>query len=168
MAFVGLALCGRSPPPWHRDFLARWLAATTPRGTPWPARNALLAELAEKFADNSIDASTLEETDIGALISAILSFVEGKPVGSAQKNLTEVINTFLASERRFRFARIMRKVIAVTGLPEILDKSSVAAKFSRATEDDQDGPESLTGKVVLLLFSELFEKRRPTSYPSSP
>lgn len=164
----GLPYAVAPPPPWHRDFRARWLAATTPQGTPWPARNALLSELAEKFADDSIDASTLEEIDIGALINAILSFVEGKPVGSAQKNLTEVINTFLASERRFRFARIMRKVIAVTGVSEILDKLSVAAKFSRATEDDQDGPESLTGRVVLRLFSELFEKRRPTGYPSSP
>jgi hypothetical protein len=101
----------------------------------------------------------LEKADIGALLNAIMSFVEGKPVGSAQKNLTEVINTFLASERRFRFARIMRKVVAVTGISEILDKPSVAAKFSRAMEDAQDGPDSLTGRVGLLLFPELFEKR---------
>mgnify|MGYP001766496371 CR=1 FL=1 len=159
----GLPYAVAPPPPWHRGFRARWLEATTPQGTSWPARKALFSELAEKIADDAIDASTLEETDIGALINAILSFAEGKPVGSAQKNLTEVINTFLASERRFRFARIMRKVITVTGAPDILEKPSVVAKFSGAMEDFQDGPDSLTGRVGLLLFPDLFKKRRPTS-----
>jgi hypothetical protein len=159
----GLPYAVAPPPPWHCDFRARWLEATTSQGTPWPARKTLLSELAEKIAGDAVDASTLEETDIGALINAILSFAEGKPVGSAQKNLTEVINTFLASERRFRFARIMRKVITVTGTPDILEKPSVVAKFSGAMEDAQDGPDSLTGKVGLLLFPDLFEKRRPTS-----
>lgn len=159
----GLPYAVAPPPPWRHAFRARWLAATTVHGTPWAVREELYGELAEKLADDSVDASMLEEADIGALINAILSFVEGKPIGSAQKNLTEVINTFLASERRFRFARIMRKVIAVTGASEIQDKSSVAAKFSRAMEDAQDGPDSLTGRVALLLFSELFETRQPTS-----
>lgn len=159
----GLPYAVAPPPPWHRDFRARWLEATTSQGTPWPARKTLFSELAEKLADDAIDASTLEETDIGALINAILSFAEGQPVGSAQKNLTEVINTFLSSERRFRFARIMRKVISVTGTPNILEKPSVVAKFSEAMEDAQDGPDSLTGKVGLLLFPDLFEKRQPTS-----
>lgn len=159
----GLPYAVAPPPPWHGAFRARWLVATTAHGTPWTARKELYGELAEKLGDDSIDASMLEEADVGALLNAMLSFVEGKPVGSAQRNLTEVINTFLASERRFRFARIMRKVITVTGVSDILDKPSVAAKFSRAMDEAQDGPESLTGRVGLLLFSELFEKRRPTS-----
>ncbi|SDD06371.1 hypothetical protein SAMN05216337_100774 [Bradyrhizobium brasilense] len=159
----GLPYAVAPPPAWHDAFRARWLAATTVHGTPWAARKELYSELAEKLGDDSIDASMLEETDIGALLNAILSFVEGKPVGSRQGNLTELINTFLASERRFRFARIMRKVITVTGTSELLDKPSVAAKFSRAMQDAQDGPESHTGRVALLLFSELFEKRKSAS-----
>lgn len=159
----GLPYAVAPPPPWHRMFRTRWLAATTANGTPWAARKELYSELAEKLGDDSIDASMLEEADVGALLNAMLSFTEGKPVGSAQRNLIEVINTFLASERRFRFARIMRKVISVTGGSDILDKQSVAAKFSRAMDEAQDGPDSLTGRVGLLLFSELFEKRRTTS-----
>lgn len=159
----GLPYAVAPPLPWHRAFRARWLAATTVHGTPWAARKELYGELAEKLGDDSIDASMLEEADFGALLNAMLSFVEGKPVGSAQRNLTELINTFLASERRFRFARIMRKVITVTGVSDILDKPSVAAKFSRAMEDAQDGPGSLSGRVVLLLFAELFEKRKSVS-----
>ncbi|MGX7744776.1 DUF6035 family protein [Rhodopseudomonas parapalustris] len=158
----GLPYAVAPPAPWHLEFRSRWLTATTVHGTPWPARSELLSELAKRLADESIDVSALEEADVGALLNAILSFVDGKPVGSAQRNLTEVINTFLASERRFRFARIMRKVVVATGMPEILDKPSVAAKFARAMEDPQDGPESLTGRVGLLLFSELFEKRQRT------
>ena len=46
---------------------------------------------------------------------------------------------------------------------DILEKPSVVAKFSGAIEDAQDGPDSLTGRVGLLLFPDLFKKRRPTS-----
>ncbi|WP_222872650.1 hypothetical protein [Hankyongella ginsenosidimutans] len=117
----------------------------------------MLADLAERLNEDAIDATVLEEVDMGALLNAIMSFVEGKPVGSAQRNLSEVINTFLSSERRHRFARIMRKVISVTTEPEILDKPSVVTKFARAMEDAQDAPDSMVGKAALLLFPSCFK-----------
>jgi hypothetical protein len=164
----GLPFAVAPPPPWHIDFRHRWLAATTVRGTAWPLRRDLLIELAERTGDHQIDWRSLDEIDTGALLNAVLSFAGGRPIGSAQQNLTEVINTFLSSERHHRFARIMRKVISVTAGSEILGKSSVAVKFAHAMEDAQDGPESLTGKVALLLFPELFQKRRSTTKPHLP
>lgn len=156
----GLPFAVAPPPPWHLDFRARWLAGTTHGGTPWPIRRDLLIELAEELQDDEIDATSLEELDIGALLNAILSFVSGQPVGSAQRNLTELINTFLSSERRHRFARVMRKIISVTVGAELLEKPSVSAKFTLAQQSAQDEPESVTGNVALLLFPELFQKRR--------
>ncbi len=152
-----------APPPWHLDFRNRWLEATVPGGTRWSARKVLLVELAERIEGHRVDWASLEELDIEALLNAILSFVAGKPVGSAQRNLTEVINTLLSSERRYRFARIMRKVLSVSGGAELLAKQSVAGKFERALKESQDQPESIVGKVVLLLFPELFQRRQPAT-----
>jgi hypothetical protein len=95
----GLPFAVAPPPPWHLDFRARWLGATTTAGTPWPARRDLHFELAGKFPDAEVDATYLDEMDVGALLNAILSFITGRPVGSAQRNLAELINTFLSSDR---------------------------------------------------------------------
>jgi len=158
----GLPFAVAPPPPWHLDFRARWLAATTNDGTPWPARRDLLVELAGNLPNTEINATSLDEMDLGALLNAVLSFTTGRPVGSAQRNLVELINTFLSSDRRHRFARIMRKVISVTEGADLLEKTSVATKFGHALQSAQDEPNSLSGKVVLLLFPELFQKRKAT------
>ena len=156
----GLPFAVAPPPPWHIDFRNRWLGATVPGGTQWPTRKILLAELADRVDGHQVDWAALDEADIGSLLNAILSFVERKPIGSAQRNLTEVINTFLSSERRYRFARIMRKVVSVTVGAEFLDKPSVLAKFKGALQESQDTPESMAGKVAILLFPELFQMRQ--------
>lgn len=157
----GLPFAVAPPLPWHTEFRKRWLEATTHTGTPWSIRRDLLLELAERLNDEDVDATHLEEMDVGALLNAILSFVSGKPVGSAQRNLVEVVNTFLSSDRRHRFARVMRKVVSVTAGEKFLEKDSVAKKFSDAMSGIQDGPESVTGDVALLLFPDLFQKREP-------
>jgi hypothetical protein len=54
----------------------------------------------------------------------------------------------------------MRKVLSITVGKEFLDKPSVSAKFAQALQDPQDAPESIAGKVALLLFPELFPKQR--------
>jgi hypothetical protein len=54
----------------------------------------------------------------------------------------------------------MRKVISVTQGADLLEKTSVAAKFGHALRSIQDEPDSITGRVALLLFPELFQKRR--------
>ena len=129
-----------------------------PEGMTSSIQKELLAELADRLSDVEADAETLSDLDTGTLINVVLSFLLRQPVGSAQKNLTEVINTFLSSDRRHRFARLMQKVISVTSGPEFLEVKSVANKFYSARQSDQDGPESVIGKVALLLFPDLFDK----------
>lgn len=155
----GLPFAVSPPPPWNLDFRTRWLTAMTVRTASWHISREMLGELAKKLNDQKINETYLEEKDTVPLLNTILSFISNQPVGSAQKNLTEVINTFLWSERRYRFARVMRKVISVTVGIKFIEKSSVAAKFSLAEQSPQDGPDSLTGEIALLLFPELFQKK---------
>jgi Family of unknown function (DUF6035) len=157
----GLPFAIAPPPPWHLQFRQSWLNATSTTGTHWLARRKHFAELAIQSNIDRFDVAALEEADFESLINVILSFVAGQPVGSAQSNLIEVINTFLSVKRRARYARIMRKVILVTVGPDFLQRKSVAEKFVAADGNEQDGPDSSIGKAVLLLFPELFQVTKP-------
>lgn len=157
----GLPFAVAPSPAWHIDFRQRWLAATPVTGMDWQIRRVLLAELANKLRVDSADGIILEEEGFEGLLNAILSFVMKKPVGSKQLNLKEVINTFLSSPSRHRFARLMRKVIISTEGQAFFDTTSVYEKFTVAERERQDDPQTMTGRVALLLFPELFTNRLP-------
>lgn len=148
-----------APPTWALDFRSRWLAATTQIETPWPARKSLFEEMADHLNLEVEGAHELDQADYASLLNAILSFVTNQPVGSAQQNLYEVINSFLVSKRRMRFARVMRKVITVTQGSAFFERRSVADKFEVAEGHEQDDPDSMTGRIVVALFPEIFRKR---------
>jgi Family of unknown function (DUF6035) len=156
----GLPFAIAPPPPWHLQFRQSWLDATSTTGTHWLARREHLAELAIRLNIDGLDVAALEEADFESLLNVVLSFVAGRPIGSAQSNLIEVINTFLSVTRRARYARILRKVILVTVGDDILQRKSVAEKFVTADDKEQDGPNSFMGKAALLLFPELFQVRK--------
>jgi hypothetical protein len=117
----------------------------------------MLSDLAERLEDPLVDRRTLEESDVPALLNATLSFVEGRPVGSAQRNLTEVINTFLYSVPRHKYASIIRTVMSRTA-PAVLTRESVSGKFNCAMQVEQDGEESIAGRVLRLIFPEIYGK----------
>nr|WP_256886503.1 DUF6035 family protein [Ochrobactrum sp. BTU2] len=152
----GRAFAVAPAPPWHEDFLTRWRAATGDHGTQWPERGQLLFELRDKLALSDIDSRGLEEADTDALINCLLSLLDGKPVGSRQKNLVEVLNTFLNVERRHRFARLLRRFAELCDRKSILDARSVQSKLALAFATEQDAPDSLTGRIALALFPEVF------------
>jgi hypothetical protein len=162
----GRAFAVAPEPHWHEDFLSRWRAATDEHGTPRPERGTLLAELADKLSLIDVDDRTLEEADIDSLINCLLSLLDGHPVGSRQKNLVEVLNTFLNVERRHRFARLVRRFAELAGRKEILETKSVQRKLEVALNEKQDDPQSLTGRIALALFPEAFASRQKKS-PSS-
>ncbi|WP_245482467.1 DUF6035 family protein [Mesorhizobium sp. M4A.F.Ca.ET.050.02.1.1] len=155
---TGLPFAVAPRPPWHEDFRARWLDATSENGTRYPDRIHLLDELASKLNMEAVDGAALSEADFESLLNCMLSFVLKRSVGSRQRNLAEVINTFLAGSRRHGFARLMRKVVVSTGSGELLDRASVQGKFAIAEQEPQDGPETVTGRIALMLFPELFLK----------
>ena len=159
----GRAFAVAPEPPWHDDFIARWRAATGEHGTPWPARGTLLDELVTKLALSDIDSRGLEEADIDSLINCLLSLLDGRPVGSRQKNLVEVLNTFLNVERRHRFARLVRRFAELTGRNDVLEVRSVQAKVAAALGSPQDDPQSITGRIALGLFPGVFRSGRSES-----
>lgn len=158
----GRAFAVAPAPAWHEDFRARWRAATGDHGTQWPERGELLAELIDKLALSDIDSRALEDADTDALINCLLSLLDGKPVGSRQKNLVEVMNTFLNVERRYRFARLIRRFAELCNRISILDVRSVQAKLARAFATEQDAPDSLIGRIALALFPEVFALTKKT------
>jgi hypothetical protein len=144
---------------WHEDFLARWRGATGEHGTPRPERGTLLAELTDKLSLIGIDDRALEEADIDSLINCLLSLLDGHPVGSRQKNLVEVLNTFLNVERRHRFARLIRRFGELAGRKDISETKSVQGKLAVALKAEQDDPQSWAGRIALALFPEVFALR---------
>jgi hypothetical protein len=156
----GRAFAEAPEPLWHDDFLARWRAATSDCGTRWPEREALLSELVSNLSLADSDYRSLEEADIDALINCLLSLLDGHPVGSRQRNLVEVLNTFLNVERRHRFARLIRRFSELTGRQEELETKSVRDKIVTALKTVQDDPQSVAGRIAVALFPEIFVLRR--------
>lgn len=152
----GHAFAVAPPQPWHEDFLARWLAATDERGTHWRERRALISELNERLLLAEADERELEDAGIEAVINCLLSLREGHPIGSRQKNLIEVLNTFLYAEGRHRYARIARRFAELTGNSDSLMTSGVQKKLGFALSTPQDDPQSVIGRIVLGLFPQIF------------
>lgn len=145
--------------PWNEDFLERWRAATGEHGTEWPEREALLGELAERLQLPAIDSQALGDADTDDLINCLLSLLEGRPIGSRQKNLVELLNTFLSVQRRHRFARVVKRFAELCDRQDSLDAKSVRKKLIEASKADQDDPASLTGRIALELFPKVFAGR---------
>ncbi|WP_346363229.1 DUF6035 family protein [Bosea sp. (in: a-proteobacteria)] len=156
----GRAYAVAPEPLWHEDFRARWRTATGEYGTRWPERGALLVELVSKLSLPASGSRVLEEADIDALINCLLSLLDGHPVGSRQKKLVEVLNTFLNVERRHRFARLIRRFSELTGRNEELGTKSVRDKLATAFKTAQDDPQSLAGRIALALFPDTFASGR--------
>lgn len=153
----GRAFAVAPVPHWNEDFLVRWRAATGGHGTQWPERGVLLAELAAQLTSPDIDSRELKDTD--DLINCLLSLLDGRPVGSQQKNIVELLNTFLGVEPRYRFARVVRRFAELCGRQEALSTRSVQTKLRTALAAPQDDPASLTGRIVLRLFPDIFARR---------
>ena len=144
-----------SRPPWHHDFLSRWRVALGEKGTKWKEREALFGELVAKL-ELPADVKELHALDVDALINCMLSLVDGRPVGSRQQNLVEVLNTFLNVERRQRYARLIRTFARLTNKEAVFEVESLRNKIVKARAVGQDDRQSVSGKIVLALFPQIF------------
>ncbi|WP_245270046.1 DUF6035 family protein [Nitrobacter hamburgensis] len=141
---------------WHREFLARWRGALGERGTKWKEREILFGELVAKLQFAEIGVSELHDLDMDALINCLLSLVDGRPVGSRQQNLVEVLNTFLNVGRRQRYMRLIRTFAQLTSREALFEVESVRSKLIKARAVAQDSRQSVAGKIALALFPEIF------------
>lgn len=147
-----------STPPWHRDFLSRWRDALGEKGTKWKEREALFGELVAKV-EVPCDVDELHALDVDALINCMLSLLDGRPVGSRQQNLVEVLNSFLNVDRRQRYVRLIRSFARLTNRQGLLEIESVRNKIVKARAVAQDDRQSVSGKIALALFPEMFALR---------
>lgn len=145
-----------SRPPWHHDFLSRWRGALAERGAKWKQREILFGELVAKVAIPGSDVNELHALDVDALINCLLSLVDGRPVGSRQQNLVEVLNSFLNVERRQRYVRLIRTFARLTNRDALFEIESVRNKIVKARTVVQDDRQSVSGKIALALFAEIF------------
>lgn len=155
----GRAFAIAPEPPWNESFLDRWRSATGDHGTQWPERGGLLADLAAHLAMPGLGPRELEDADTDSLINCLLSIVAGQPIGSRQKNLIELMNTFFGVERRYRFARLVKRFAELADRHDVLQATSVRKKLERALIEPQDDPGSPTGRIALDLFPDVFARR---------
>ncbi|WP_245508923.1 DUF6035 family protein [Bradyrhizobium nanningense] len=151
----GCANAVPSTPPWHRDFLSRWRDALGERGTKWKERELLFSELIEKL-EVACDVEELHTLDVEALINCMLSLLDGLPVGSRQQNLVEVLNSFLNVDRRQRYVRLICTFARLTNRQALFEIQSVRNKIVKARAVAQDDRQSVSGKIALALFPEVF------------
>ncbi len=155
----GRAFAIAPEPPWSESFLDRWRSATGDHGTQWPERGGLFADLAAHLAMPGLGPRELEDADTDSLINCLLSIVAGQPIGSRQKNLIELMNTFFGVERRYRFARLVKRFAELADRHDVLQATSVRKKLERALIEPQDDPGSPTGRIALDLFPDVFARR---------
>lgn len=156
-----------SRPLWHREFLARWRGALGEKGTKWKEREILFGELIAKLEFAETGVSELHDLDMDALINCLLSLADGRPVGSRQQNLAEVLNTFLNVARRQRYMRLVRTFAQLTNREALFKVESVRNKFVSARAVAQDNRQSVAGKIALALFPEVFSSACKADTPDA-
>ena len=145
------------PPKWRHAFLDRWRSASTADGISRDSRRSLLTELADHLEIEEDGVQLLERFDVPAVVSTVLSLIDGKPVGSRQRNNAELVNTFLQPDRRRPFGRLLKHFIRAFPEQRLMQRPGVQKALERAFKVDQVGRTHLVGKVVLSLFPEYFD-----------
>jgi len=152
---TGLAYAVAPAPPWHEKFRERWKQAEGRDAAAWSARNSLLHELIATLGMADRTPRDLLEENLDAVLFCILSLFEGRPLASRQSNLVSLVNTFLSAKDRFRFARLIRTVIRVSGNDDLLARESVRKKLKIALDVPQIDRDGELGRIVLKVFPEI-------------
>jgi Family of unknown function (DUF6035) len=152
----GLAYAVAPPPPWHTDFRNRWLAMLDMEGIDrYNTWNLLWAELLDAAGGVPAGDTVPAPEDATALIDCLLSLELGRPIGSKQRNLVEVANTFLHREERHRYSKIFRHAAQISENGELLNRPSVRAKLEAAEKSWQMiGGDALEVRIIRMLFPD--------------
>nr|WP_281721810.1 DUF6035 family protein [Nitrosomonas nitrosa] len=153
---AGLPYAVAPTPPWHVDFRNRWIAVRDSPTVGWKDEELLLNEVGEQAGLPWSNHYEFVEEEILELIDCLVSLHAKRPVGSRQKNLSELLNTFLAPRERHRFARLVWYAMKAAGLAELRQRPSIERKFTAARAVEQDDRESPAGKLALAVFPEWF------------
>lgn len=153
----GLPFAVARAPAWRVAFLNRWRSAAPADGMSQASRRSLLCELADHLEMDDNGVQLLERFDVPAIVSAVLSLIDGKPVGSRQKENVELINTFLGPNRRRKYGRLLKHFMRAFPEQRLLERPSVQAALAQAFQVEQVDRTHLAGYVALALFPEYFD-----------
>lgn len=152
----GLPFAVAKAPEWKDVFASKWIAATNKDGTEWSQRRLLLAELSGKVDLAGRDSATLDMAEFPAWLNCLFSLSLGRPIGSRQTNIAELINTFLYSERRHHLAGLLVKAIHASGQSILLERDAIKKKVATALNVYQYDELSHEGKVAVALFPQWY------------
>jgi hypothetical protein len=153
---TGLPYFREPPLPWHIDFRRRWYEFRKSGGSRWQDQESLLVELSEEFEMQLVNYYEFVELQLVDVLDLLVSIERGHPIASQQSSLIELVNSFLSSEGRFRFAKMTKHVLKRLH-PAILERESVKSKLKAALREAQIDRSSDVGKIVISLFPEWFD-----------
>jgi hypothetical protein len=148
----GLPFAVARPPPWHEAFKRKWLSIAKPTGCDWRDRKYLYAELINVLELDVDDTELSFDYEIDAMLCLLLSLERGTVVGSRQKNLTEVLHTFLTTAARKPLTRIIIHALQISGHGTLLLRPKTRDLLSRALAAPQMGYDSIEARVARSLF----------------
>ena len=118
-----------------------------------------MKELGDKLEIDLIDTEDLIDSGIEDFLDLLISFDKGYPIASRQSELIELVNTFLSSESRHRFAKLTKIALKLVA-PSILGRDSTNRKLKVALQKNQNEIPSAAGRIAILLFPKWFDSRR--------
>lgn len=148
----GLAFAVAPPPPWHVDFKTRWIGLPTEWAASIKPRRELWVELTRKLNLDDLTENHSDTQHVTSLLNCLLSLEAKRPIGSKQKNLIEMANSFLNTDQRHRYVKIFEYAARVSGNTDLLARTSVRDKISRARLAPQVSKASSAAKIVRSLF----------------
>lgn len=128
----------------HHD--ARWKR--------WRDRKYLYAELIRELELEVTDTDLNLEYEVEALLCLLLSLERNVVVGSRQKNLTEVLHTFLTTTSRKPLTRIVMHAVNMSGHASLLRRPKTLELLSRARVLPQEGYHSVEARIARALFPQ--------------
>jgi hypothetical protein len=147
----GLPYAIKPPFDWRTRWINEWCRAQESDYSSIRQRRHLLQRAIDRVHLNCTSIE-LEEQDITALLNCLLSLGYSRPIGSRQRNVVEVINSFLNSPRRHRYAEFLRRAILSSKNASLLDRESVRESLSKASQVSQEDQSSSLAKLLAVLF----------------
>lgn len=114
----------------------------------------LWAELSDHLRESGLQVEDSIDWNVVSLISLLISLERGMPINSRQKNVTEMLHTFLTTSDRKPMARIVEFAIKATHNGALLDRLKTKQFLSLAIEQPQVPKSSVAAKIVRQLFPE--------------
>ena len=137
---------------WEEDFKNRWTLITPPTGSIWRDRKYLYSEIINSLGLDVSDTDLSLNSELHHLLTLLLSLERGAVIGTRQRNLTEMLHTFLATAARQPYARIVEHAVHKSGNDALLLRQKTRDLLAAAKATTQVEKHSVEARIVRALF----------------